>query len=135
MSKAGWRLLATLVGGVAGVAIIAAFPQDRTLLLAAYALWLGSCAFVAGLLRDFRAYGAVLSGYTAGVIAVGAIDMPLAAPLAAIDRVAAILIGIASVLLVNLLLGGSGAYPAFLAALRERAAAVTGMADPATRRT
>ena len=131
ISKAGWRLLGTLLGGLAGVTIVACFPQDRTLLLAAYALWLGLCAFVAGLLRDFRAYGAVLSGYTAGVIAIAAIDAPQTALLVALDRVAAMLIGVASVLGVNLLLGGAGAQSALLADLRKKAAIVTANAADA----
>ena len=128
ISKANWRLLGTLIGGVAGVAIVACFPQDRTLLLAAYALWLGVCAFAAGLLRDFRAYGAVLSGYTAGVIAIAVIDAPQTALPVALDRVAAMLIGVASVLGVNLLLGRAGAQQPLLAELRKKATSVTAMA-------
>ena len=56
--------------------MVAQFGQDRTMLLASYAVWIGLCAGVATLLRDFRAYGAVLSGYTAGIIALSDIAMP-----------------------------------------------------------
>ena len=73
MSKAASRLLGTLLGGCIELALLAAFPQDRVLLLAGYAVWLGVCTLGSTLLRDFRSYGAALSGYTAGIIAIGAI--------------------------------------------------------------
>ena len=97
MSKAASRLLGTLLGGCIGLALLAAFPQDRVLLLAGYAVWLGLCTFGSTLLRDFRSYGAALSGYTAGIIAIGAIDSPHTALLTTLNRVAAMTIGIAAV--------------------------------------
>lgn len=103
MSKAVYRIAGTLAGGVAALVIAGLFPQDRTLLLMAVALWLGACTYVASLLRDFRAYGAVLAGYTASVIAVGQIAVPQDAFLATLDRVAAILVGITCVGVVNCL--------------------------------
>ena len=53
MSKAIYRAAGTLIGGVAAVAIVGIFAQDRTMLLAAFILWLGACTFVASLLRGF----------------------------------------------------------------------------------
>lgn len=120
LSKAIYRVVGTLVGGIAGVVFLALFPQDRTMLLAAFALWLGACTFVAAVLRDFRSYGAVLCGYTVGIIAVSSIDAPSGALLAALNRVAAILIGIAAVTAVNLLLTGPAAYERLVAALQRR---------------
>ena len=103
MSKAVYRAIGTVTGGVAAIILVAIFPQDRTMLLAGFTLWLGACTFVASLLRDFRSYGAVLCGYTVGIIAVAGIDAPAGAFLATLNRVAAILLGIASVAVVNLL--------------------------------
>ncbi len=90
MSKMLYRVAGTLAGGLAALVIVSAFPQDRTMLLAAFALWLGLCTFVATLLRDFRSYGAVLCGYTVGIIAVSGVDSPDGALLATLNRVAAI---------------------------------------------
>jgi hypothetical protein len=67
ISKSQWRLLGTAVGAVAMVTLMAAFPQEPVLFLAGVSLWLGISTFIASLLRYFRAYGAVLAGYTNGI--------------------------------------------------------------------
>ena len=130
-AKAIYRIIGTLVGGCVGVALVAAFPQDRVMLLAGFALWLALCTFVATLLRDFRSYGAALSGYTVGIITIGVIDAPQLALTAALDRVAAILIGIGSVLLVSRLLSGTGAFNALVAELHDRTEAMAALAADA----
>lgn len=127
MSKAIYRVIGTLLGGCVAMALLAAFPQDRTMLLGGYALWLGVCAFVATLLRDFRSYGAALSGYTVGIIAIGVIDAPNTALTATLDRVAAILIGVVSVLVVNSLMAGTDAFDALVGELRARTEAMTAL--------
>ena len=108
-SKALYRVAGTLIGCFVAVCLLAAFPQDRTMLLMGYVAWLAICAGTATLLRDFRSYGAVLSGITVAVIAVGAIDTPASGFINALDRSAAIGIGIGATLIVNLLLGGNQA--------------------------
>ena len=130
-AKAIYRIIGTLIGGCVGLALVAAFPQDRVMLLAGFALWLAVCTFVATLLRDFRSYGAALSGYTAGIITIGVIDAPQLALMTALDRVAAILIGIASVLVVNRLLSGAGAFNALVAELQDRTDAMAALAADA----
>jgi len=128
MSKALYRVAGTILGGIVGFALVALFPQDRTMLLGAFILWLGACTFVAALLRDFRSYGAVLCGYTVGIIAVFGIDAPDGALLATLNRVAAILLGVASVAVVNALLSHAVAYEQLVAALRRRLAAAEALA-------
>lgn len=119
LSKAAWRTAGTLVGGVMAIVLIAAFAQDRTMLLAGFTVWLGLCTFVASLLRDFRAYGAVLSGYTVGIIAIGNIDTPDGAFLSALNRVAAILIGVGCVAIVNTLLSPPSAHRGMVRHMQE----------------
>ena len=128
MSKAVYRAVGTVVGGIAALALVSVFPQDRTMLLVGFAVWLGACTFVAALLRDFRSYGAVLCGYTVGIIAVSGIDAPGGALLATLNRVAAILIGIGAVALVNLLLSGTTAFSELRAALQQRLATADALA-------
>ncbi len=101
MSKAFYRTVGTIVGGAVAIVLVGAFPQDRTMLLAALALWMGICSYTATVLRDFRSYGAALSGYTACIIDVIGIDTPNGAMISTLNRVAAILVGVASVALVN----------------------------------
>jgi len=68
--RKGWfRLVGTLIGAVAIVAMTACFPQDRALFLFGLALWGAGCALVSILLRNFAAYSAALAGYTVAIIA------------------------------------------------------------------
>ena len=119
LSKAIYRTAGTVLGGAVALVVVAAFPQDRTMLLLCFTLWLGACTFVAALLRDFRSYGAVLCGYTVGIIAVSGIDTPDGALTATLNRVAAILIGILSVALVNTLLARPVAFDSLVSDLRQ----------------
>jgi hypothetical protein len=61
--RKGWyRMIGTIVGGIAIVVLTACFPQDRIAFLAGLALWAAACAFVATLLRNFLALAAQLAG-------------------------------------------------------------------------
>jgi uncharacterized membrane protein YccC len=120
LSKAAYRIAGTLLGGVVAVAFTSLFPQDRTMLLVAFTAWLGLCTFVAALLRDFRSYGAVLCGFTVGLIAIAGIDVPGGVFIAALDRVAAILIGVLAVAVINGLFARHIAYDMLASGLREQ---------------
>jgi uncharacterized membrane protein YccC len=102
-SKSLWRLLGTILGALAAVTLVAAFPQAPVLFLLGVSVWLGIFTFVASLLRHFRAYGAVLAGYTVGLIAFGAIDHPDTILNLALARVAVVTIGILSAAFVSML--------------------------------
>jgi uncharacterized membrane protein YccC len=68
--RKGWfRMVGTPIGGIAIVVLTACFPQDRTLFLISLALWGAACAFASTLLKNYAAYAAALSGYTAVIIA------------------------------------------------------------------
>jgi uncharacterized membrane protein YccC len=128
LSKALYRVAGTLLGGVVAVTFTSLFPQDRTMLLVAFTVWLGLCTFVAALLRDFRSYGAVLCGYTVGLIAIAGIDAPGGVFIAALDRVAAILIGVFAVAIVNGLFARNVAYNLLTSSLREQFDAMNAIA-------
>ena len=68
--RKGWyRMIGTIVGGIAIVVLTACFPQDRIGFLAGLALWGAACALVATILRNFLALAAQLAGLTAAIIA------------------------------------------------------------------
>jgi uncharacterized membrane protein YccC len=68
--RKGWfRMIGTLVGAVAIVALTACFPQNRVGFLVGLAVWGAACALVATLLGNFASYAAALAGYTAAIIA------------------------------------------------------------------
>ena len=118
LSKAFYRVLGTIIGCIVSIIFGAAFGQDRTMLLFAFALWMGLCSAAAAILRDFRSYGAAISGYTVAIIAIGGIDDPDGLLLASLNRTAAILLGIASVALINSLFGGVPALDGLIEKLR-----------------
>ncbi|PBB96778.1 FUSC family protein [Mesorhizobium sp. WSM3862] len=104
LEKAGYRLIATVIGVVASIAIVGSLSQTRDLLLVAFAAWMGLCIYACALLDGYRAYAAVLSGYTVGLVALQQIDNPLHVFETAMDRGAAIAVGVLSITLVNDLL-------------------------------
>ncbi len=119
ISKAVYRLLGTSIGAVVSIVFVALFGQDRVLLLVSFTVWLGLCVFVAQYLQDTRAYGAMLSGYTVAIIALGQIDDPQGSFDAAVSRVAVIVLGIVSITFINDALASPSTWRALLPRLRE----------------
>jgi uncharacterized membrane protein YccC len=117
LDKAGFRLLATVVGVAASIAITGFFSQTTDLVLAAFAVWLGICVFAAKLLDGYRAYAAVLSGYTVALIATQQIDSPQRVFEFGMARGAAIAVGIVSMAVVNSLMFAPDRQPRLLAQL------------------
>ncbi|WP_027173650.1 FUSC family protein [Methylobacterium sp. 10] len=141
LSKALYRFLGTLAGGAISILLIGAFGQDRVLLLVSVATWLGLCVFVAHFLQDTRAYGAMLAGYTVAIVAVAHIDTPQAVFEAAIDRVAAITIGIVAITFINDALASPSTWRTLrkslsevLSATRAFARETLSQADPGSER-
>jgi len=70
LRKAPFRMIGTVVGAISIVILAALFRQSRAGFLIGLALWCAACAFVATLLRNFAAYAAALSGFTAAILAI-----------------------------------------------------------------
>ena len=105
LAKAVNRIAATFIGATMSIVIAGLFPGERVGLLAAFILWICVCVFVGSYFRGFRAYAAVLSGYTVAIITVVNIDTPQKVFTTMTDRVAAITIGILCVTIINDLFG------------------------------
>ena len=103
VSKSLWRLFGTVLGAAVAVALIAAFAQTPILFTVVLSLCIGVACVVSSLLRYFRAYGAVLAGYTIIIVASGSYMQPLTIFTGALSRVSAVSIGIVSAALVFLL--------------------------------
>src|SRR5271157_2807478 len=69
LRKAPFRLIGTVIGAIGIVILAALFRQSRVGFLVGLALWCAVSAFIATLLRNFAAYAAALSGYTAAILA------------------------------------------------------------------
>src|SRR6516164_8402916 len=101
LRKAFFRMIGTVVGAVGIVILAALFRQDRIGFLVGLTLWCAVSAFVATLLRNFAAYAAALSGYTAAILAsdvLGPVGVTHSGDITilAIDRALEICIGIVS---------------------------------------
>lgn len=94
LAKGFYRLLGTLAGGVAAIAITTAFGTGPWILVTVLAVWIGICTFVSSLLRNPEAYGAALAGYTAMIIGLPAFGQPHLVVDLAIARCAEIVLGI-----------------------------------------
>src|SRR3981081_4698089 len=94
LSKAIYRIAGTLFGAVFAIIVTSLFSQDRTMLIAVFSVYMGCLVAIATLLRDFRAYGCILAGYTVALISIADVDAPTAAFTAMVDRVAVILLAV-----------------------------------------
>jgi uncharacterized membrane protein YccC len=95
LSKSIYLILGTVAGAFLGIALIALFAQTPELFVLALGLLVGGCTVASSLLTNFRAYGTVLAGYTAGIVASGAINAPDQVFFIGMARASAILTGIA----------------------------------------
>ena len=94
LRKGAFRLIGTVVGAVASVLLTACFPQNRLGFLFGLALWCAACSFMATLLVNFAAYGAMLAGYTLVIIASSSIAAPDQVFLLAVSRASEIGLGV-----------------------------------------
>lgn len=94
VSKSVWRIIGTLLGAAVAIAAFSAFGQTPWLFFATAALWVGLCCFASTVLRYFKAYGAVLSGYTLAIVAAPTFAEPDNVLISALSRLSVVVIGI-----------------------------------------
>ncbi|HTE36748.1 MAG TPA: FUSC family protein [Reyranella sp.] len=94
-AKGVWRAMGTVAGGMSGLVLVGLFSQAPELLVAATVLAVGASFYAGARLRNYSAYGALLAGYTALLVAYEGSNQPLTAWSIASDRTLEILIGIA----------------------------------------
>ncbi len=102
LSKSFWRLVGTLIGAAAAVALMAWFAQSPVLYTVVLSCCIGVACFVSTLLRFFKAYSAVLAGYTIIIVSAGAFHAPDDIFIDAVSRVSAVTTGLVSAALVFL---------------------------------
>lgn len=118
LTKSYYRFLGTLVGAMMAIALTALFAQYGSLFIFSFACWIALCTMVATLLRNFKAYGAVLAGYTCGIIALTAYGSPDEIFDIAVARVSCIALGIVFEALVAAVFVKSAPQMALLMRLR-----------------
>lgn len=121
LSKAVYRLAGTMIGAFVALFLTACFNQERGVFLGGVALWLTLCTIIGTLEKDFRAYAAMLSGYTVAIVGISCIDNPAAAFDVTVNRVSAIIVGIAATAAVNDFFGSPTAFEKLAANLHRTA--------------
>jgi uncharacterized membrane protein YccC len=111
-SKAFYRVLGTVIGAVAAVAMVPNLVDAPELLCLAMALWVGLCLYLSLLDRQPRSYGFMLSGYTVALIGFPAVSEPGSIFDIALARVEEITLGILCAALVSAVLFPRSVAPA-----------------------
>ena len=111
-SKALYRVLGTVIGAVATVAMVPNLVDAPELLCLAMALWVGLCLYLSLLDRQPRSYGFMLSGYTVALIGFPAVSEPGSIFDLALARVEEITLGIVCATLVSTVLLPRSVAPA-----------------------
>ncbi|MCP1202045.1 FUSC family protein [Acetobacter oryzoeni] len=119
LSKALYRLAGTIIGAFVALFLTACFNQERGVFLGGVALWLTLCTIMGTLERDFRAYAAMLSGYTVAIVGISCIDNPASIFDVTVNRVSAIVVGIAATAAINDVFGSPTAFEKLAANLRR----------------
>jgi uncharacterized membrane protein YccC len=101
--KSLYRAIGTAVGAPVGVLLIFVAQGNEPLLVGSLAVWLAVCVYVGVSMRNYRAYAAVLAGYSAAIIAMSLIGESGKLLEIGADRCIGIFIGIVCALLVLLL--------------------------------
>src|SRR5262249_38543744 len=118
-AKAFYRVIGTLVGGAAMIAIVPNLVNSPELTTAAIILWVTLCLFVSLHDRTPRSYMFVLSGYTAALIGFPSVLAPGAVWDTAVGRAEEITIGVICAALVHSLIFPKSALSAFQAKLQS----------------
>jgi uncharacterized membrane protein YccC len=103
LSKSLYFSLGTIAGAIFGILLIALFAQTPEMFVLALASLVAASTVASNILTNFRAYGTVLIGYTAGIVAAGAINTPDQVFFIGMARGAAILTGVGCTIFVNLI--------------------------------
>ena len=118
-AKAAYRVIGTLVGGAAMVAIVPNLIDAPELTAVAIIIWVALCAFVSLLDRTPRSYMFVLSGYTAALIGFPSVLAPETVFDTAVSRVEEIALGVVCAAIVHSLIFPKSAFSAFEEKLRS----------------
>ena len=103
-ARSFYRVAGTVVGAFVGAGMIVVTGGSPLLLVLSLAAWLGLCCWVGNLARPLQAYGFMLSGYTAGIVALLSLSHHGSVAHLAFDRVEGVLLGALVAVLANGLL-------------------------------
>lgn len=101
LEKSFFRTFGTLIGVAAGVALVAFSGGDPRPLVIGLSLWIGLCVAAGNLLRGYVSYGAMLSGYSASMVALLDTGHPDHVLALGADRAVTIMVGVLTALVIG----------------------------------
>ncbi|MBI1203857.1 MAG: FUSC family protein [Rhodopseudomonas sp.] len=104
IEKSLFRALGTMVGVTVGVALVVVAADRLFIVVIGLSLWIGFCAGLGNIQRGFLAYGSMLTGYSAAMVALLDTRHPDHIIALGLDRLATVLVGVVTALLIGLLL-------------------------------
>lgn len=103
LEKSFFRFAGTVSGTVVGVLLVSALQIHPVLMILGLTLWIGACTWIGNLQRGLVAYGTVLAGYSASMVALLTTAHPDQVLLLGTDRLATVLTGVAIATMVGYL--------------------------------
>ncbi|GEO85466.1 MULTISPECIES: FUSC family protein [Alphaproteobacteria] len=104
LEKGFFRALGTLIGVAVGVGLVAFSGGHPAPLVIGLSIWIGICVAAGNLLRGYVSYGAMLSGYSASMVALLDSGHPDHVLSLGADRAATIMVGVATAVVIGWLL-------------------------------
>lgn len=108
LEKSAARLAGTIIGALFGMALMVLSHGQTAIVVIGISLWIGVCAFVGNLVRGYASYAAMLSGYSAAMVALLDAAHPEHVLAIGIDRMLTVAFGIAAALLIGFLFAAEG---------------------------
>jgi uncharacterized membrane protein YccC len=109
------RLAGTIIGCAVSLLLAGLFPQDRVGYVLSLGIWLGICGFFASQKRGLLPYGAIVAGFTVGIVAAGLASHPEAVFDTALNRGAETVIGILCAMVASVVISDTDDVPSTLA--------------------
>lgn len=119
IARGFYRGLGMVGGSLMGLLLIALFPQQPLLFLAALAVWIGVCVFGAAYYRNFQSYGFVLTGYGTAITAIPVWSNPYGVYDNVVFTVSEVAIGVVCASVVSAVVFPQPVAPALYAASRK----------------
>ena len=94
LEKSAFRALGTIAGAAFGIALLFIAGDQRWIIVAGLAVWIGLAAGAGNVIRGFASYGAMLAGYTAAMIALLQSAHSSSPFTLGIDRMLTVLLGV-----------------------------------------
>lgn len=108
LEKSAFRALGTVIGAVFGMGLLEASADQPWVIVVSLALWIGLCAGAGNIIRGFAAYGAMLAGYTAAMVALLHSEQSSDPFAVGIDRLLTVLLGLLVALIIGWIFAARG---------------------------